>query len=36
MGWYRADEGAGLIGAILGAVVVLVVWGLIAGRRRAA
>src|SRR6185503_7161267 len=34
IGWYRADEGAGLIGAIVGAVIVLVIWGLIAGRRR--
>src|SRR5688500_20048973 len=34
VGWYRAGEGAGLIGAIVGAVIVLVVWGLLAGRRR--
>ncbi len=33
IGWYRADEGAGLIGAVVGAIIVLVVWGLIAGRR---
>ncbi len=33
IGWYRADEGAGLIGAIVGAIIVLVIWGLIAGRR---
>lgn len=33
IGWYRADEGAGFIGAIVGAVIVLVIWGLIAGRR---
>ena len=33
IGWYRADEGAGLIGAVVGAVIVLVIWGLIAGRR---
>ena len=32
IGWYRADEGAGLVGAIVGAVIVLVIWGLIAGR----
>src|SRR5689334_21543728 len=25
-GWYRPDQGAGLIGAILGAIVVLFVW----------
>jgi uncharacterized membrane protein YeaQ/YmgE (transglycosylase-associated protein family) len=34
LGWYRPGEGAGFIGAIVGAVVVLFVWGLIAGRRR--
>jgi uncharacterized membrane protein YeaQ/YmgE (transglycosylase-associated protein family) len=34
IGWYRADQGAGLIGAVVGAIVVLVIWGLIAGRRR--
>jgi uncharacterized membrane protein YeaQ/YmgE (transglycosylase-associated protein family) len=34
IGWYRADEGAGLIGAVVGAVIVLVIWGLIAGRGR--
>src|ERR1700730_5922570 len=26
-GWYEAGEGAGLIGAIIGAIIVLVVWG---------
>ncbi|MBF9234478.1 GlsB/YeaQ/YmgE family stress response membrane protein [Microvirga alba] len=34
LGWYRADEGAGFIGAIVGAVIVLFVYGLIAGRGR--
>jgi uncharacterized membrane protein YeaQ/YmgE (transglycosylase-associated protein family) len=34
IGWYRADEGAGLIGAVVGAVIVLVIWGFIAGRRQ--
>ena len=33
IGWYRAGEGAGLIGAIVGAVIVLVIWGAIARRR---
>lgn len=33
IGWYRAGEGAGFIGAIVGAVVVLFIWGLIAGRK---
>lgn len=33
LGWYRADEGAGLIGAVVGAVIVLLVWSMITGRR---
>ena len=33
IGWYRAGEGAGLIGAIVGAIIVLAIWGMIAGRR---
>ncbi|WP_420103759.1 GlsB/YeaQ/YmgE family stress response membrane protein [Bosea sp. (in: a-proteobacteria)] len=33
MGWYAPGEGAGLIGAVVGAIIVLVVWGAIAGRR---
>jgi uncharacterized membrane protein YeaQ/YmgE (transglycosylase-associated protein family) len=33
LGFYRADEGAGLIGAVVGAVIVLVVWSLFARRR---
>lgn len=33
IGWYRADEGAGFIGAVVGAIVVLFIWGVIAGRR---
>jgi uncharacterized membrane protein YeaQ/YmgE (transglycosylase-associated protein family) len=35
LGWYRPGEGAGLIGAVVGAVVVLLVYGMVAGRRRA-
>ena len=31
--WYSAGEGAGFIGAVVGAVIVLVVWGMIARRR---
>ncbi len=34
IGWYRADEGAGLIGAVLGAIIVLVIWGLFEPRQR--
>jgi uncharacterized membrane protein YeaQ/YmgE (transglycosylase-associated protein family) len=30
IGWYRPGEGAGLIGAVVGAIVVLLVWGMIA------
>lgn len=33
LGWYAAGEGAGLIGAVVGAIVVLLVWGFM--RRRA-
>ena len=29
LGFYRADEAAGLVGAVIGAVVVLIVWGLL-------
>jgi uncharacterized membrane protein YeaQ/YmgE (transglycosylase-associated protein family) len=32
VGWYRAGEGAGLIGAVVGAVIVLAVWGMLARR----
>ena len=32
LGWYAPGEGAGLIGASVGAIIVLFVWGMIAGR----
>ena len=32
LGWYRPGEGAGLIGAVVGAVIVLVIWSMIARR----
>ena len=35
LGWYEPGEGAGLIGAIVGAVIVLFVYSFFAGRRRA-
>jgi uncharacterized membrane protein YeaQ/YmgE (transglycosylase-associated protein family) len=35
LGWYGPDEGAGLIGAVVGAVIVLVIWAFIAKRRSA-
>ena len=33
LGWYGPDEGARFIGAIVGAIIILAVWGMIAGRR---
>jgi uncharacterized membrane protein YeaQ/YmgE (transglycosylase-associated protein family) len=35
VGWYRVGEGAGLIGAVVGAIIVLAVYGMFAGRRTA-
>ena len=35
LGWYGPGEGAGLIGAVAGAIIVLLVYGMVAGRRRA-
>jgi uncharacterized membrane protein YeaQ/YmgE (transglycosylase-associated protein family) len=35
LGWYAPGQGAGLIGAVVGAIIVLFVYGMIAGRRRA-
>jgi uncharacterized membrane protein YeaQ/YmgE (transglycosylase-associated protein family) len=34
LGWYSAGEGAGLIGATVGAIIVLLIWGAIAGRQK--
>ncbi len=34
MGWYGPGQGAGLIGAVVGAIIVLFVYSLVAGRRR--
>jgi uncharacterized membrane protein YeaQ/YmgE (transglycosylase-associated protein family) len=33
IGWYQAGEGAGLIGAVVGAIIVLVVWAAFAPRQ---
>jgi uncharacterized membrane protein YeaQ/YmgE (transglycosylase-associated protein family) len=33
LGWYSAGEGAGFIGAIVGAVIVLAIWGFMQNRR---
>ena len=32
IGWYRADQGAGLIGAVIGAVIVLAIYHFVARR----
>ncbi len=33
LGWYRAGEGAGLIGSVVGAVIILAIYGFFAGSR---
>jgi uncharacterized membrane protein YeaQ/YmgE (transglycosylase-associated protein family) len=35
LGWYGPDDGAGLIGAVVGAVIVLVIWAMISRSRTA-
>ena len=30
IGWYKAGEGAGLIGAVVGAIILLAIWGMVA------
>ena len=35
LGWYKAGEGAGFIGSVVGAIIVLVIYGFVAGRRTA-
>ena len=32
LGWYQPGEGTGLIGAVVGAIIVLFVWGMISKR----
>jgi len=32
LGWYSAGEGAGFIGAIVGAVLILLIWGFVSRR----
>jgi uncharacterized membrane protein YeaQ/YmgE (transglycosylase-associated protein family) len=34
VGWYKAGESAGFLGGVVGAVVLLLVYGLVAGRQR--
>jgi uncharacterized membrane protein YeaQ/YmgE (transglycosylase-associated protein family) len=36
LGWYKAGEGAGFIGAVVGAIILLAIYGFLAGKRRAA
>lgn len=33
LGWYGPGEGAGLIGAVVGAIIVLLIWGAVMRRR---
>ncbi|KAA2214091.1 GlsB/YeaQ/YmgE family stress response membrane protein [Teichococcus oryzae] len=33
VGWYRAGEGAGFIGAVVGAIILLAIYRMVAGRR---
>lgn len=35
IGWYQPGQAAGFIGAVVGAIIVLAIWGLITGRRAA-
>lgn len=36
VGWYAPGETAGILGGVVGAVVVLFIYGMVAGRQRAA
>ncbi|RUT34908.1 GlsB/YeaQ/YmgE family stress response membrane protein [Arsenicitalea aurantiaca] len=33
IGWYGPNDGAGFIGAIVGAIIILLIWRQLAGRR---
>lgn len=33
LGWYGPNEGAGLIGAVVGSIIVLFIWGAVSRRR---
>jgi uncharacterized membrane protein YeaQ/YmgE (transglycosylase-associated protein family) len=33
LGWYKNSQGAGFLAAIVGAIIILFIWKLIAGRR---
>ena len=34
LGWYGPNDGAGFIGAVVGAIIILAIWGWMSGRRR--
>jgi uncharacterized membrane protein YeaQ/YmgE (transglycosylase-associated protein family) len=34
VGWYEAGEGAGFVAAIIGALIILAIYRIVAGRRR--
>jgi uncharacterized membrane protein YeaQ/YmgE (transglycosylase-associated protein family) len=34
LGWYGANDGAGFIGAVVGAIILLALYGMMTGRRR--
>lgn len=34
LGWYKAGEGAGFVGSVVGAIIVLLIYGWIAGKRQ--
>jgi len=36
LGWYGPGEGAGLVGAVVGAIIVLLIWGVVTARRSSA
>lgn len=36
VGWYRPGEFAGILGGVVGAVIVLFIYGLVVGRQRSA
>ena len=36
LGWYHDGEGAGFIGAVVGAIIILLIWGAVARRQNIA
>ncbi|HWK95687.1 MAG TPA: GlsB/YeaQ/YmgE family stress response membrane protein [Pseudolabrys sp.] len=34
IGWYQPGQAAGFIGAVVGAIIVLAIWGMVSGRRQ--